>query len=160
MSPGERDALAVGSARVLSEILEAVRALAPTPTTGTTEDSQEVVMLRDLTEAVRALKPAPFAQPIEKVYRMALEENGKLHDRVMRSEAEVERLRAELDAARTAENIAHRVVEVQEAELKRFREREAKYVEPLMRMVGRQITRLPDSAMELFKAVRDFKVTP
>lgn len=52
--------------------------------------------LKELTEAVRALKPAPFAQPIEKVYVAALEENAALRVEVNRQLAEAVRLRNEL----------------------------------------------------------------
>ena len=133
-------------------------------------------LLQAIIEAVRALKPAPAA---ENAYlRGALNTAARQRDE---ARAEVERLQAKVaddaltiaalrdENARLCGELDRHTRELQaeqglssyqSAELKRFREREAKYVEPLMRMVGRQITRLPDSAMELFKAVRDFKVTP
>jgi hypothetical protein len=121
------------------------------------------LVLRAILEAVRALKPERPALSLHDPDFYA-----KLHERmkpaISATEVDawqtVERLRAELADARTAESVAHRVVEVQEAELKRFRELYDEALMPVVRWIDNYRVQLPDVGVlnQAIAAVRDFKI--
>jgi hypothetical protein len=124
-----------------------------------------IVQLLNLTfEAVRALKPAPFAQPIEKVYRAALEEHAEQRAEIESLQAKVADQALTIGALKDANGrLGQRYTDHDTAELKRFRERECVRVEPLLNSVVDYFKAPSGEKKRVVRAaiaaVRDFKVT-